>query len=285
MVLGVAEPEFIFDISNAILEKSDKKLFELVDKSIVQGVSVPQLTKDLIMHYRNLLFAKIGADDIIELAKEQIVRLKQDSGKYSTAQIRSILKALSGAEVDMKWHQNNRLVLEVALMEMIEVESLKVESNGVETHGNASVRKEEEKNIVVKSQPVVVEKTVFISEGGDLPLIMSVWKQILEKVKEKSLFGFVSLCEGEPVGFDHKGHLMIKFRKGYSFHKSRAEETKNKVALDEAIKEFANLQIGTVCVMEGDFSGDAVRTASPVQANPAVSLDDVLEMFDGEVVK
>jgi len=251
-VLGTAEPEFLFAIGKAVLGGSEKDALALVQRAVDQGVSIEQLAKDLVYHFRNLMLVKVGSEGILELTKEQIERLKKDSSPYTLSKIKQAIRCLSGAETDMKWHRNSRLVLEVALLEIME---------GSLTSNDAS------------SQPVpAVKKEDAVS------VIRGKWKEILEKVKAKSLFGFVSLCEAEAAGVDPKGRVVISFKKGYSFHKARIEELSNRNAVEEAIKELTGEKQCIVCVIAEEDKKTAEK------APQAVCADDIIEIFDGKII-
>lgn len=89
---------------------------------------------------------------------------------------------------------------------------------------------------------------------------------------KKDIYGFVSLHEGEPIELSEKGKLVIGFRKGYSFHKERMEEAKNKEALEESIREVIGHKIPVECVI------------SDLKKAPSLSVKSVAEFFEGKVV-
>lgn len=261
-VLGTAEPEFLFDIGCAVSKNSDKEVLSLVEKAVCSGVSIPQVTKDLIYHFRNLMLAKIGSEELLELSKEQISRLKLDAALFSLLQLKNILKILSAAETDMKWHQNARLVLEVALLEICEDENKKSVPSDI-------------------LKETVAAKTTPASESDTLTLIKNRWADVLEKVKAKSLFGYVSLNEAALKQIDSKGRLVLEFKKGFSFHKTRVEEAQNMEALKESIDDLTGKKISVICVL----SNDASKSGKTSQNEPtAVSVDDVVELFDGKLI-
>lgn len=260
-VLGTSEPQFLFDFGGAIAEGSEKKILELVDGAVLSGVSIPQLAKDLTYHFRNLLLAKIGSTDILELSKDQIEKLKSDSERFSLGQLKNIIRKLSAAETEMKWHQNSRLVLEVSLLEMCgnvpEMPLVQVKKHEVLQGGSPEVK---------------VEKNLF----GE---IKDKWNEVLLKMKSKSLFGYVSLHEAEPSGIDHTGRLVLSFKKGYSFHKSRVEEPQNKSILEGFIADIVGKDISIACVLSEKNSEPAPRTGQE-----RITADEVAEMFDGKLV-
>lgn len=259
-VLGTSEPQFLFDFGGAIAEGSDKKILELVDGAVLSGVSIPQLAKDLTYHFRNLLLAKIGSTDILELSNDQIEKLKADSKKLSLVQLKDIIRKLSSAETEMKWHQNSRLVLEVALLEMC---------------GNiqeAPVVQEKHEKQQVKLPEIKVEKDLF----GE---IKDRWNDVLLKMKSKSLFGYVSLHEAEPSEIDRSGRLVLSFKKGYSFHKSRVEDPQNKNILEGFIADIVGKNVPVACVLS-EKNNEPQQKAE----HGRITADEVAEMFDGKLV-
>jgi len=244
-LLGSADEELLFSLSDAILEGSDSKVLELLRRGIDEGRSASQIVKDLINHFRNILFAKVGAVESLELTKEYQGRIQEQSGKFSFDNIKSMLRALSRAELDMKWHPHARLVLEVALLELLDGKA----------QGDQEIREAGK-------------------EDGKFLKIKSKWNEILEKVKKQSLYGYVSLHEGEPVEINAKGKLVIGFRKGYGFHKDRLEEKKNKDTVEAAIADLTGENIL--------IEGQVLDQKSGLK--PQVSVDVVREIFEGELV-
>ena len=102
------------------------------------------------------------------------------------------------------------------------------------------------------------------------------WNDILESVKKKSIFGYVSLHEGEPREVNEKGKLVITFKKGYAFHKERLEDRKNKESVEEAIRESIGEKIPIECI---------IAEAGATVAAPAISANMVADFFEGRIVQ
>jgi DNA polymerase-3 subunit gamma/tau len=238
-------------------------VLELLRSGIDEGRSASQIVKDLINHFRNILFAKVGAVSSLELTKEYQGRILEQSGKFNFDIIKSILRALSRAELDMKWHPQARLVLEVALLELIGDRGSVTVTTPVSKSEARSSAEQRTTNI---DTGIVTDKR--------LTVIKSKWNEILEKVKKQSLYGYVSLHEGEPVEINSKGKLVIGFRKGYGFHKDRLEEKKNKDAVELAIKESTGENIL--------IEGQVLDQKSGIKQQ--VSVEVVKEIFEGELI-
>lgn len=269
-VLGTSEPQFLFDLGKAVLDGSEKEALVLSDKAILSGVAAPQLTKDLLWHFRNLLLAKIGSIEILDVPKNQVEALKADSEKVPLPRLKEIVKKLSAADAEMKWHRSLRLLLDMTLIEICTgtVEEKPAKSVPSEIL-DVPVRAD------FKPAPTTAQKT----ESGLFSSIKAGWGEILEKMKSKSPFGYVSLHEAEPLEMDKNGRLIISFKKGYTFHKSRIEDPKNRTLLEECVSGITGKDISISCIMS-EINASANKTEVPA----AVSVADIEELFDGRVV-
>lgn len=265
-LLGSADEELLFSLSDAILDGNDSKVLELLRRGIDEGRSASQIVKDLINHFRNILFAKVGAVESLELTKEYQNRIQEQSEKFNFDIIKSILRALSRAELDMKWHPQARLVLEVALLELLDGKAQGDQVIRLSGTGSREIRKSGTGDQEIRD----MEK----KEDNKFLKIKSKWNEILEKVKKQSLYGYVSLHEGEPIEISSKGKLVIGFRKGYGFHKDRLEEKKNKDAVEAAIKESTGENIL--------IEGQVLDQKSGIKQQ--VSVEVVKEIFEGELI-
>ncbi|MBI5700130.1 DNA polymerase III subunit gamma/tau [Candidatus Saganbacteria bacterium] len=255
ILLGCADEELLFSLAEALAAGDGAKLLDLLRKGIDEGRSASQVAKDLIHHFRDLLFAKVGAGAALELTAEYLAKVQEQSQKFDFARIRDILRALSRAELDMKWHPQARLVLEVALLELLE------------------------KTEVAEPVPPRRDGPVRSTSGDESKLskIKTNWNKILDEVKKKSLYGYVSLHEGQLLDLTDKGQLIIGFRKGYAFHKDRLEEEKNRSIIEQVVNDLTGEKVKVAGVVEG------VAAASTVK--PAISVDVVKELFEGELVQ
>ncbi|MFH1387566.1 MAG: DNA polymerase III subunit gamma/tau [bacterium] len=262
MLLGTADEELLFAFGDAVSSGQTDKVLDLIRKGVEEGRSIPQVTRDLVFHFRNLLHVKVGSGEALELTADQLKRLGSQAEQYSLEEIKETISALSRAELDMKWHPHGRLVLEVALIELLGERSAE------------AVEKRETKGEVRKALAEPITPIVSpVATDTRITHIKSQWPQILETMRKKSIYGYVSLHEGEPVEVDEKGKLLIGFRKGYSFHKERLEEAKNKGALEEVIREVMGQKIPVECIIR------------ELNKPPALTVKAVADFFEGRVVQ
>ena len=168
----------------------------------------------------------------------------------------------------MKWHPHSRLVLEVALLELLEERKQeKVVVAEVKEYQNTRLSEREDQKIRISEK-----QKADMPGDGKIAKIKGHWNDILESVKKKTIFGYVSLHEGEPVEVNGKGKLVVAFRRGYAFHKERLEELKNKQAVEDSLREITGEKIAIECII-----GEGKRDAS-------ISAKTVAEFFGGRVI-
>lgn len=119
-VLGIVNDRYLFEVADAILKEDIVRIMKLLSEISEEGKDMQQFTRDLQMHYRNLLMANIvaGAEDVIDLSKEKIDLFKKQSKDYTKESILRCIKILSELSVEMKWSPEPMLLLEVALIKM-----------------------------------------------------------------------------------------------------------------------------------------------------------------------
>jgi len=98
------------------------------------------------------------------------------------------------------------------------------------------------------------------------------WDSILDNVKKKSIFGYVSLHEGEPLEINDTGKLIIAFRRGYVFHKERLEEMKNKLIVEDSVEKVLGRKLPIECIISDE------------RKEVGLSAKTVAEFFEGKVV-
>ncbi|MFA4843932.1 MAG: DNA polymerase III subunit gamma/tau [Candidatus Margulisiibacteriota bacterium] len=267
-LLGTADEELLFGFGQAVSAGDITAVLTLVRKAVEEGRAMQQVTRELVLHFRNLLHLKAGSGDALELTADQLERLGEQAKQFSLERVKAVLRALSRAELDMKWHPYARLVLEVALVEMLgePVTVMATKPEAAATAPQPAVEMRPASDVAVRAGAVVTGSDQKLNE------VKHHWPQILEAMRKKSLYGFVSLHEGEPLELNGKGKLVIGFKKGYSFHKDRLEEAKNKESLEESIREVLGHKVPIECVI------------SDQPKAPGISVKAVADFFEGKVV-
>ncbi|MFH1710438.1 MAG: DNA polymerase III subunit gamma/tau [bacterium] len=281
-VLGTANTDLIFEFGQALGRGDAGKLFDLINRMVSEGRSVPQITKDVLLHLRNLMLVLLNSDSCIEESNEHLAKLKEQSKLFSSDRIKEMMRMISRAEIDMKWHPQARLLLEVAVMEACpggstpteEIKNTEEKKPEVKSPVKFEPKPEEEKKEKMFKLSELGEKAASKPSApgfGEISELKSKWQMILDEVKKKNVFAFISLHEGDPFRLD-SGKLTVKFKKGFAFHKGRLEEDSARAVVEEAVKKACGKDIKLECVIES------------IVVDTSASASKVAELFGGQVV-
>ena len=271
-LLGTADEELLFGFAEAIAEGNETRVLSLIKAGVEEGRSMSQVARDFVMHFRNLLHLKVGSGEALELTSEYLEKLRDQAKKFTLPRIKEAIKALSRAELDMKWHPHARLVLEVAIVELLETKPEVAEQKpAVKVSDRPTMAAVPQKPVETPSQPIVKP---IKKDGVTIERIKHHWKDILESMKQKSLSGYVSLSEAEPIEIS-SGKLVIGFRKGFSFHKERMDDAKNRESLMESVREYSGERLPIELI---------IAEPAPAAAAAALTPSGVAEYFGGRVL-
>ena len=120
-ILGATNQTKLFEIAEAIFEGATGKAFEIVDEAVKGGINVSVFSKDLTVHFRNLLIVKSSksAKDILSLPQEVIEKMEEQAQKVSEEYLMFLMKNFSEIEAELKYALSPRTLVEVAIVKAI----------------------------------------------------------------------------------------------------------------------------------------------------------------------
>ncbi|MFH0886997.1 MAG: DNA polymerase III subunit gamma/tau [bacterium] len=272
-VLGTVEPGYLFDVADALSSHDTKAALALVEKASDMGRSIPQMTRDMTLHYRNLLLVKLGRDDL-DLPGEQVERLIAQCVNYDVADLMDIIKILSSAEINMKWHPHARLLLEIALLEVlnrsgaISAAAPKIDPPAVEK--KSEIRKVEAIKETVKE---TVAETAKVEEPKQEAAKSGDWEKLLLEARIKSLELFTAL-HASKVEMNGGAELSLNFDKGYTYYRVKLEDSPNWSVFTQLLTKY----YGDIKVNIGSTGSSADTKDEEV-----ISSDDVAAIFNGQI--
>lgn len=117
-IIGSYSSEFLFALAEKTADMDIQSLLEELDRIVNQGRNIVQIVRDLIDFYRSMMFVKLGSLKSVQLSKEAIASLQLLAARYTMLRIKTVITTLAKAELDMRWHPNARLLLEIAFMDL-----------------------------------------------------------------------------------------------------------------------------------------------------------------------
>jgi len=117
-ITGIVDNAFTSDMVDAIISRDVGKISQLVGNLVMEGKNVLSFLSELIVYYRNLLICKFteNPENILEVSDEILERIKSQAAKLSQDIIIVSIKELSQLEPLLKWSNQPRILLEVALI-------------------------------------------------------------------------------------------------------------------------------------------------------------------------
>ncbi len=212
----------IDDLIAALLAKDTKKCLSLIEGAALKGVSMQELTENVLANLRVSLLAKmgIGEETLPELGKDEIVFM---------------INLFSRAGVELKGALIEQLPLELAVVEWC--------TSGV-TSPEKSIRSTSSANTSVpKSEPEKEKRPI-----KDLKeLSEEVWRELLATIKPINTSIEALLRAAKPISFDGKDLTLGVY---YRFHKEKLEEGMHRKILEEvAAHVLGHPSIRVICTL------------------------------------
>lgn len=155
-MLNLIDEEIYFHISDAVINRDFKVVFQSSEKIYENGWDFSDLLDGLTEHFRNILSVVItDSTDNIETADVYKSKYLSYSNKFSESDILRLLNFLNKSQQELRYSQNQKLKIEIILSHLIGLENSKTISELV-----SEVDRTDSKNISVK-EPA---KTFYSSE-------------------------------------------------------------------------------------------------------------------------
>ena len=119
-LLNVIDNDLFFDISDAILAKNFRLAFEVADTLYKNGWNYTDFVDQLTEHFRNIMVAvATGSTVLIEAAEIYKAKYKLYAEQFLENDLLRILTFLGRIGQELKYSQNHKLKIEIALSQLI----------------------------------------------------------------------------------------------------------------------------------------------------------------------
>ena len=309
--LGMIEEGLLFRCADLIIKKDTKAGIHLVAEVLNSGKDPKQFLLEMLEHFRNIMIAKSGAvsEDIIDLSKEAIERVKKQSELLSHGDIFYIINVISNGLRMIKQLLPERIVLELCMIKLTTRDSITsieemlsklpemTESLKSVAPSNSQQQQNFSKNIhesVKKAMnPTKQEKIVShndVKPTADMTRVKNAWPILVKAMAVKKMSISSYLAEGTP---DHtKGDtIFVGFPKELNFHREVLEEKHNKPSIEAALSQILDTPVKLQFIL-------TERTLEePRESEPSVALtkdelkkkepviDSALNIFGGKILR
>lgn len=121
--LNILDFEYYFKVTDFIIEHKIAESLSLFNEILIKGFDGQNFLNGLAAHYRNLMMAKdTNTASIIEGSDSLISRYTEQSSKIETPNLVDSLQLFSDADFRYKGSKNQRLLVEICLMQLASVQ-------------------------------------------------------------------------------------------------------------------------------------------------------------------
>ncbi len=121
--LNLIDLDFFFEVSEAIAGRDPKRAFELSGEIISRGYDVEEFFTGLLEHFRNILTVQItNSTKLVEVSKAHQERYAAHAKEFVEADLLRLIRLGQNAFERLRVTHDPRIVLEVALVEMMLLE-------------------------------------------------------------------------------------------------------------------------------------------------------------------
>lgn len=306
-LLGITNKDIIFELIDKIIEKKLEESLNLLDTISSSGKDINQLVKDLINHFRNLMIVKSSKNPKSIIYIDNIENFKNQSENVNIDFILEALNLLIDAENKGRWSGEIRLILEMAIINMVDIEEKlslrdrvkRLEEGFVPSKENmvrpAPVKGKEEVKDGVKAQAEILEKKTDSSlvkepleTSGDssqeksfidldLETIKNHWDTILKEIKAKKISLYALIREGKLLEYKNN-QLEINYDDSFGFHHSAISKEDNREFVQELVSKYFNIDI----VISFTIGSLIIKAKEDTKED---AINKVVEVFGADIVE
>jgi DNA polymerase-3 subunit gamma/tau len=126
-LLGLIDRELLLTVSRAVVAGDSLALLDLVEKLSEYGADYRNFARELLLHFRELLVVKIAPPDsalLTPVVPEERERLKPLAAALAEEDVLRMIDVLTKADSDLRWTQDPRVTLELALLKLVQMRRL-----------------------------------------------------------------------------------------------------------------------------------------------------------------
>ncbi len=126
-LLGLIDRELLLRASTAVIEGASLAALDLVEELASYGADYRNFARELLLHFREILLLKLAPEGSVllgSIAPEERERMRPLTDAYSEEDLLRIFDVLTRAEADLRWAQDPRVTLELALLKMVQMRRL-----------------------------------------------------------------------------------------------------------------------------------------------------------------
>ncbi|OLS03456.1 DNA polymerase III subunit gamma/tau [Tissierella creatinophila] len=300
-LLGIANTDILFTMIDNIKDKKLEDALDSLETINQSGKDLNRLVKDLISHFRNLMIIKSSKNPETIIDIDNIEKFKTQAEKMSIEFILKSLNILIDAENKGRWSGEIRLILEIAIIKMVDIEEelsllerikrleegfvprkeVKIENTRENLQTESVVEKPREKSVATPKKENIKEE----HEGEsfidlDLETISNHWDIVLKEIKVKKVSLYALIREGKLNSFSNN-QLEINYDEEFGFHHGAVNKEDNKQLVEEIISKYFNIDI----VVDFSLGSIISNKSKEKEKTDEDAIKEVIDFFGEDIVE
>lgn len=275
-----------FDPDNFIaLLKGDneKQVYQEIEKAVENGVSVKNITAEILDKLRGILLAKIGISgkDESDFTKGEILELialfSRSYSQVGLAVLEQIPLELAVSEWFSKKSETTNPKSQIKNLKIESKRELVSEYNDKNNFSKNGLSSNESKEKAVESKIGEVQKADLENGFDDV-----VWTRILTEIKVNNTSTEALLRAAKPLGYDGKTLTLGVY---YKFHKEKLETKPHRNILESVLQNVTGDGVRVICTLTEPPLRKPSENSSLPQASPngsAVLVESETVLAEGE---
>jgi DNA polymerase-3 subunit gamma/tau len=126
-LLGLIDRELLLAATQAVVQEDSLAVLDLVERLSDYGADYRNFARELLLHFRELLFLRLAPEGSALLAgmmPEEKERMRPVAAALSEEDLLRGIDVLTKTETDLRWSQDPRVTLELALLKLVQMRRL-----------------------------------------------------------------------------------------------------------------------------------------------------------------
>ena len=315
-ILGVVPVESYIAQLACIIDMDPVASMNEVHRVVSMGIDIPRYVAGFmdILRSVRLIRNRVSAGDLLGLSRAEMDMLKESADKFHDEELGELFRIASILQNDLKYMANDRVVLEMALLDMIAVRRTpsvaeiirKLEQGGGTQSGAApgtgstsdTGRGYSGREAGSASVPETAERKPAPTAGAEHHDITSLWKEFLASIRESRQYLYFilkpahvefsggELCVRYPGGSDHSYYTRILDAKNISIiREEMSMRMGSDVRVTVGVTETCAETPGGIldAAMNTETGGTGNGTAGPEKGYGSIPLPDAEMLKNPEI--
>jgi len=310
-LLGATEQETLVAWAQTVLDRDPQSALRVLNEQLDRGKEPTQLLVDLLMHLRNLLVLRTGAnaaskstvlEQLVDIPKDQRARLEEQAAQSSLEELLVMAQLVTGAYELARRSPFAQVIVELTLIKLATRESWMSLEQLVQRLDAAASRVPASLPATPLAQAVpspvaspsrapmsIVPGNAVIS----LDVVTAQWPTVLERLGQQKMSLAAYLMEARPTGIS--GDRLQVGLPGFALHQEvvtlpeslrLVERTLQEVFAQKLTVEYGTLPAPSPSAPEVAVNQPAAQAMTPDRASPPPSpiIQDIVKLFDARIV-